>query len=254
MDCYDSALYLTRAGWRGDEAAWGAFVRCMPLLERGVDQALMAWPQYRDRRDDLLPGVLSDRAERALRERGLPCALPLRDPGAWLTRVFRCAASDRLRAWARIDRRREERELDALAAEETAVAPEDLERSRELLAALPPRYALAWLLRYAPECLELEHVRRACRPGDRGGLSRGPEATWQALQSWLGRHAGRYGSHGARRELAWILRSRDEGEPEDWARSQPRALRRAMDTVGTWERRARSRLRAARAQGALQAS
>ena len=250
MNGYDSALYLTRAGWRGGEAAWGAFIRCMPLLDRGVEQALRAWPQYRDRRDDLSLGVLSDRAERVLRERGLPCALPLRDPGAWLTRVFRCAASDQLRAWARIDRRREERELDALAAEEAAVAPEDLERAEELLAALPPRYALAWLLRYAPECLELEHVRRAWRPGDRSGLSRDPEVTWRALEAWRRRHAGRYSSHGARRELAWILRSRDEGDPEDWARSQPRVVRRAMDAVGTWERRARSRLRAARAAAA----
>lgn len=246
------ATALTRAGWRGEAAAWQALVQSQRLLERAVNSALRRYPEYRDRREELTQAVLVERAERVMADRGLATAEPPRDPEAWLVTVFRNAASSRLRAWRRRDHRRVELELDRVADEAEGVDPEDVARALCALDALPPRYALAWVLRHAPECLERDLVNRACaaeRRGHRasaGGLARGPEETWRLLQRWLERHARRPGAHVARRELAWVLRCDEDGEPEAWCARRPAAMRRALDTVGTWERRARARLRQAR--------
>ena len=248
-----TALSLTRAGWSGEDTAWETLVASQFLLTRAVSAALAGYPEYRDRADALESEVLLDRAECAFRQRGLETGdAPLRDPEGWLFRVFRNAAVSRLRGWRRRDRRLVERDLGHLPAPPTSACdPASVREAEAALNALPSRYHLAWVSRNAPEYLDWELVWRASTPerrgpsGVRGGLARDPESTWEALEAWRARHGDRVSSRAARRELAWVLRSDSTDSPEVWCRESPEEVRRALDTVGTWERRARERLRRA---------
>lgn len=184
----------------------------------------------------------------APREDGAPGSAP-----KWFFTVVANLARD----WLKSERRRYRREAEAAEtrpdrveaeAEAFAMQWDDaaLRKLQRLLqhpdrSGVPDTHVLAYLCLYRPEALDRPSVDRACayvpsagsRSG-RPGLQRDAETTWSALSRWKVRHARDPFTTRARAELAWILRSDDDGPPETWADRDPRGARTATVTVGKW--------------------
>ena len=63
---------------------------------------------------------------------------------------------------------------------------------------------------------------------------RSVDHAWAALQAWHQRHDEDTFTTAARAELAWALRSDDDGDPTTWRARHPKAARTAAVTVGKW--------------------
>jgi DNA-directed RNA polymerase specialized sigma24 family protein len=268
---------LLHEGWAGPEAAWKALERCSSVIMRVVAARYHKYGRYcrvLEDQGDLLTYTVCDLLEKAERKKGL--ALPVGwdqpDLTPWLASVVSRQAIDVLRRLGRQERERltPEGDTDAVGAAllggEGAAAPTpgarlDVQRAHEAIRSLlergdvPPVQALAWVLLAQPRLLTREWVDRASglvhqgRVDTQRGVMREPEETWTLLCDWLPRHALDPRGRDSRRELAWILRSEDNGSPDSWRSGSPDEVRKAMDTLRKWENRFRPLVRAQLGEG-----
>lgn len=108
-------------------------------------------------------------------------------------------------------------------------------------AGVPDTHVLAYLCLYRPDAVDRDAVARAAAyvpsAGSRSGkpgLSRDVDTTWTLLQAWVGRHGDDPFTATARAELAWVLRSDDDGAPDTWRERDRKAARTATVTLGKW--------------------
>lgn len=268
---------LLRGGWHGLEAAWKALERCSTLIERIVASRYHKFGRncrVLEDQGDLLTYTVCDLLEKAERKKGLalPPGWDQPDLTPWLASVVSRQAVDVLRRLGRQERERltPEGDTDAVGAAllggeavgaSTPGANLDIQRAHEAIRSLlergdvPPVQALAWVLLSQPRLLTREWVDRASglvhqgRVETQRGVMREPEETWTLLCDWLPRHALDPRSRDSRRELAWILRSEDNGSPDSWRSGSPDEVRKAMDTLRKWENRFRPLVRAQLGEG-----
>lgn len=184
---------------------------------------------------------------------GLPVSQRADGARGEATRWFATVVRNRTRDWIKSERRRIRRETEipdhappAVVDEPVLWDDQNLRKLQRLLdnperAGVPATHVLAYLCMYRPEVVDLAMVERAANyvpsAGSRSGaagLHRPVQESWDALVSWRERHDVDPRTRHARVELAWILRSTDEGDVTTWRGRDKAGSRRATVTVGKW--------------------
>lgn len=169
------------------------------------------------------------------------------------SRWFATVVRNRTRDWIKSERRRVRRETEipehappAVVDEPSLWDDDSLRKLQRLLdrperAGVPATHVLAYLCMYRPEVVDLAMVERANAyvpsAGSRSGspgLYRTVQESWAAISAWRDRHEVDPRTRHARVELAWILRSTDDGDPTTWRQRESADARRATVTVGKW--------------------
>ncbi|MCB9683007.1 MAG: hypothetical protein H6733_16190, partial [Alphaproteobacteria bacterium] len=169
-------------------------------------------------------------------------------------RWFFTVAANLARDWVKAQRRRLRREVEIPEHKPVSIDDEPpilwddaaLRKLSRLLerperAGVPDTHVLAYVCLYRPESVDRQMVVRAHAyvpsAGSRSGqpgLFRDVETTWRALQGWRTQHGVDPFTAEARAELAWILRSSDDGPAHTWRDRDRRGARTATVTIGKW--------------------
>ncbi len=102
-----------------------------------------------------------------------------------------------------------------------------------------PNWLLAHVALGLPKLLTKRLVIEAKRWRRGTTLHRPADATWTLLQWWSEKHALDPRGDEARRDLAWVLRSKDETGPARWADADQQAVSAARNLLQKWDGNAR---------------
>jgi len=103
-----------------------------------------------------------------------------------------------------------------------------------------PNWLLAHVALGLPGMVTRNLVDEAKRWRSGKTLHRSADETWELMQWWSGRHQLDPRDDLARRDLAWVLRSRDTEGPLAWRRDHPDAVRAGRNLMQNWDGHARS--------------
>lgn len=252
-----------------ERAAWGVFVRFLPVVKRAAARTWMARDEHRlglGDTSELATEILVRLAERMRTHQGLarPADCDERSPAAWFFTVVRNEAQSVHRAGNTSARR--------VLGEATSTSPrpgapdllegqrvgddsgpeEQLDQRRRLrnqmdrfeTVDLPPPQRLVWACHHARHLVTPSLVEAAVSwaYNDGAGVMRSASETHDELERWMEVHGDRPTTVEARLHLAWILRSSDATSPTTWRSTDPDAAAKARDTLRQWMNRARERL------------
>ena len=250
---WESIAPLFEDGWRGEKEAWRVFEEIEPLVGRittskwrraAMGKAGFGASHRHASIEELVNDLLTHLMKR-LRDRGglkRPHTISNEaDATGWLATWLRSRCSDVMRKGWRSETRETSLVVDLPTAQTDPWSrPDALSQLDKLRTAieggeLPPDHALATLCLHAPELIEQEDVDRAVDKNPKS-LVRGATETWIRLVQWRRAVVDPAGND-SRRDLAWILFSKDQESPEAWRQRDPDEVKRKRNLLQTWDKR-----------------